>query len=58
MKAKVKLSEDFCKIFKVDGSKCSGDRRERSQKDGELVCKTCYDLHWLLRIDPFCVDHG
>jgi len=48
-KDKIKLSNLFCKEFNIsNGCIPSGSR----------TCKICSDLHSLLHIDPFCVDHG
>lgn len=51
----IELSNTFCKYFNINNKCKLGDWVMHIE---DLKCKTCFNLHTLLHIDPYCVDHG
>ncbi|KKL69502.1 hypothetical protein LCGC14_2114330 [marine sediment metagenome] len=58
MKNKLKISSLFCKEFNINEKRCSLGGWSRGEIEGNNICTTCYSLHCLLGIDPYCIDHG
>jgi hypothetical protein len=58
LKEKLKISRLFCKVYGISEKTCSLGSWAIGEQSQEVKCTTCYKLHCLLGIDPYCIDHG